>query len=314
MFDIGLIILDFRCTFVQDMLERKWRSYLKEQVSLTAGMHDVGSYWNVEKTPSSVLSRKVADLVNMLTPSIRLILMIRNPTVRALSAFVMYTRHINNFNAFKTTWDVNDAMYSSYVIRNLNTGEVKFAKFGGVGGTIAKRSQLKFIDRNSTDRWRFISFPPSPQDFHDFLLTNRNITDKYGPFHFDSRQSRVVQEGYYVRYIRKWLEVFPSRQFLVIPMESLWNNETIENMNFLQRKLGIPLFDYKKVTYFDKETKRYELQSASTHLLWSIFNVGSDAVSMLPQSRKLLDDLYCKSNQQLKRMIPELNLKGYSCI
>ena len=294
------------------MLEQKWRNYLKEQVPIPGGLENVGKYWNLEKTPSSILSRQVANWVHAVTPSIRLMVMIRNPTARALSAFVMYTRHINNYNEFAATWNVKKIMYSTFVMRHLTTGQVKFAKKGGTGGELVRESHLKTTDKG-TGPWKYIGFPPSPQDFHDFLLTNQNITKKYGPFHFDSRESRVVQEGYYSRFVHQWLEVFPRDQFLLIPMESLWNNRTIENLNVLQQKLGIPLFDYKKVTYFDKATRRYELQSASTQLLWAVFNTGNRVVTMLPESKLLLDDLYCKSNQQLKRMMPASELRGYSC-
>jgi hypothetical protein len=297
---------------MKDMLEKKWRDYLKEQADIPGGSSNVGKYWNFEKTPSSILSKQVADWVRAITPSIRLLVMIRNPTARALSAFVMYTRHINNFNEFSSTWNVKKAMYSSFVIRNIKTGEVKFAKRGGVRGDVVTEAQLKTLDRG-TGPWRYIGFPPSPQDFHDFLLTNRNISQKYGEWKFDSRESRVVQEGFYAKFINNWKEVFPSKQFLLIPMESFWNNRTIENLNILQKKLGIPNFDYRKVTYFDRTTNRYELQSASTFVLWSMFNTGNNVITMLPESKKLLDDLYCKSNQQLKQMMPDSRLKGYSC-
>lgn len=294
------------------MLEQKWRTYLKEQVTIPGGIKNIGNYWNFEKTPSSILSRQVADWVHAVTPSIRLLVMVRNPTARALSAFVMYTRHINNFNDFAATWNVKKIMYSSFVIRHLRTGQVKFAKRGGVGGEAVTEAQLKTTDKG-TGPWQYISYPPTAQDFHDFLLTNQNITKKYGHFHFDSRESRVVQEGYYARFITQWLKVFPSQQFLLIPMERLWNNRTLANLNILQQMLRIPIFDYRKVTYLDKTTGRHELQSASTYFLWTLFNTGNDVITMLPESKKLLDDLYCDSNRLLQRMVSGSELKGYSC-
>ena len=104
---------------------------MKEQLPIPGGLKGVGKYWNYEKTPSSILRRDVANWVNIVTPKIRLIIMIRNPTYRALSAFMMYTRHVNNYNEFSATWNIDNVMFSSYVIRNLNTGQVKFAKKGG---------------------------------------------------------------------------------------------------------------------------------------------------------------------------------------
>jgi hypothetical protein len=289
-----------------------WKKYLQEQLPVPGGINNVGKYWNYEKTPSSILSTEVPNLVNIITPMMKLIVMVRNPTLRALSAFVMYTRHVNNYNEFSATWDIDKIMYSSYVIRNINTGQVKFAKKGGNGGDIATQEQLKRYDRG-VGPWRYISYPPSPQDFHDFIMTNRNMSERYGQFHFNCRESRVIQEGFYAKFMNNWLDVFPRHQFLVIPMESLWNKNTIANLNALQRKLGIPVFDYSKVTYVDKKTNRHELKSASTYFLWQMFNTGNDVIKMLPESKQYLDDMYCESNRHLKRMLPSSSLKGYSC-
>lgn len=297
---------------MQESLRDRWRAYLREQLPTPGGLGGVGKYWVYEKTPSSILSRDVASYVNTLTPSIRLIVMIRDPAARALSAFVMYTRHINDFNEFSATWNVDKVMYRSLVIKNVITGEVKFARKGGNGGELAGEDQLKKSDRTAGP-WRYISFPPSAQDFHDFLLTNRNISEKHGQFHFSSRESRVVQEGFYAKYLTAWAEVFPPHQLLVVPMEALWNRNTIDSMNALQMKLGIPLFDYRKVTYVDPATNRFELKSVSTYFLWKMFNTGSSVVRMLPESREYLDALYCESNRHLKRMLPGASLKGYSC-
>ena len=77
--------------------------------------------------------------------------------------------------------------------------------------------------------------------------------------------------------------------------------------------MGIPVFDYRKVTTFDEDTKRYELSSASTFFLDKLFNTGDKVLPMLPESKKLLDNIYCESNRELKQMVGGSYLKGYSC-
>jgi hypothetical protein len=298
---------------LQENLALKWREYLQEQLPIPGGTRNVGKYWNYEKTPSSILRREVASWVNIVTPSVKLVVMIRNPAPRALSAFVMYTRHVNDYNEFSATWDLDKVMYSSLVVRHVVTGQVRFAKSGGQGGEVATAAQMKHSEKDPGP-WRYVAFPPSAQDFHAFLMTSKNISDRHGQFHYSSRESRVVQEGFYARYLQAWLEVFPAQQLLVVPMEDLWNARTIENLNTLQRRLRVPVFDYRKVTYVDKDTKRYELKSASTYFLWKMFNTGDSAVKMLPESRQYLDDLYCQSNRDLARMLPGTDLKGYACV
>ena len=77
--------------------------------------------------------------------------------------------------------------------------------------------------------------------------------------------------------------------------------------------MGIPVFDYKRVTTYDADSKRYELNSASTYFLDKLFNTGDKVLPMLPESKQLLDELYCESNRELKTMVGGSLLKGYSC-
>lgn len=203
-------------------------------------------------------------------------------------------------------------------MRNLKTGVVKFAITGGEGGSMVPRSHLPHGDQASDqlahiDQWKYVSFPPNPQDFHDFLLHDRNFSYAEGGPQFNYRQRRILLEGHYAKFIKAWQTQFPSQHFLVIPMERLWNKNTMGNLNTLQRKMGIPVFDYKKVTTFDSEMKRFELKSASTFFLDKLFNTGDKILPMLPESKKLLDTEYCASNRELKKLVGGSYLKGYSC-
>lgn len=245
-------------------------------------------------------------------PSIRLIVMVRNPTKRAYSAFAMYTQMVSYYD-FKDSWNLAHLKYNSLVMRNLDTGVVKFAIEGGPGGSIVPKSHLPREDVILNQRWKYISFPPDPQDFHDFLLHDRNFSYRSGGPQFNYRQRRIVMEGYYAQYIKEWQAHFPTEHFLIVPMETLWNSNTMQNLNILQAKMGIPIFDYRKVTTFDEETKRYELNSASTYFLEKLFNTGGKIQPMLQESKKLLDELYCESNRNLKGMLGGNYIKGYSC-
>jgi hypothetical protein len=282
--------------------------------TLPDGKKSIGKYWTYEKTPSYILNLNVAKNLRSIMPNIRLIVMVRNPAKRAYSAFAMYTQMVDYYS-MKDTWNLAHLRYNSLVMRNLETGVVKFAISGGPGGSMVPEENLPRGDKHllTSQKWRYISFPPDPQDFHDFLLHDRNFSYAAGGPQFNYRQRRIILEGYYSKFIKQWQLQFPTQHFLIIPMERLWNHETMENLNTLQRKMGIPVFDYRKVTTFDEDTKRYELSSASTFFLDKLFNTGDKVLPMLPESKKLLDNIYCESNRELKQMVGGSYLKGYSC-
>ena len=297
-------------------MENRWRGYMSNIPPLPDGKKSIGKYWSYEKTPSYILNLNVAKNLRSIMPNIRLIVMVRNPAKRAYSAFAMYTQMVDYYS-MKNTWNLAHLKYNSLVMRNLLTGVVKFAITGGVGGSMVPQDHLPLGDQTGTavEHWKYVSFPPNPQDFHDFLLHDRNFTYAEGPSgtQFNYRQRRIILEGFYAKFIQEWQTQFPTQHFLIIPMERLWNKHTMENLNTLQQKMGIPVFDYRKVTTFDNEMKRYELSSASTYFLDMLFNTGDKILPMLPESKTLLDDLYCESNRALKAMVGGSLLKGYSC-
>ena len=278
------------------------------------GKKGIGKYWSYEKTPSYILNLNVAKNLRSVMPDIRLIIMVRNPVKRAYSAFAMYTQMVDYYS-MKSTWNLAHLKYNSLVMRNMATGVVKFAIHGGPGGSKVPRDHLPHQDQylSNNEEWKYVSFPPDPQDFHDFLLHDRNFSYVEGGPQFNYRQRRIILEGYYARFIKEWQTQFPTEHILIIPMERLWNKNTMENLNTLQRKMGIPVFDYRKVTTFDEEMKRYELFSASTYFIDKLFNTGDKIKPMLPESKQLLDDLYCESNKDLKVMVGGSDLRGYSC-
>mmetsp|Transcript_32696 Transcript_32696/g.70495 ORF Transcript_32696/g.70495 Transcript_32696/m.70495 type:complete len:88 (-) Transcript_32696:487-750(-) len=82
----------------------------------------------------------------------------------------------------------------------------------------------------------------------------------------------------------------------------------------LQRRLGLPLYDYSKVTYRDKGG-RVRLRSVAADALdLANFHTSGQILPMLPETQHILDTLYCDSNRQLQQLMGGQKLpRGYAC-
>jgi len=144
------------------------------------------------------------------------------------------------------------------------------------------------------------------------------------------RGERILTAGLYGPYIEQWLKYFPPHNLIVIPSEDFFvapNNTNDDlraaarNMAHLQQVLELlPRVDYNKLLTRDPHTGRVELSgffgfSLETFLNGKFNSNGgnsngnsngknnkSSSSPMLPQTKKLLDEFYCDSNRQLKRL------------
>jgi len=152
----------------------------------------------------------------------------------------------------------------------------------------------------------------------------------------NGRDMRILTGGLYGPYIEQWLKHFPPQNLVVIPSEDFFApNEVVRSMTHLQEVLGLPFMDYQTLLKRDPQSGRVEVTGSIGTFLNRQFN-SNDAVAigagaagsveksssspsrMLPQTKDYLDDFYCESNRQLKRLTGDnryslTKLDGYSC-
>jgi ubiquitin len=293
--------------------ETDWYHYLKRLPKIPGGAKNVGKYFVVDKSPDNVLAAKTARVSAALLPNARFVVMLRNPTHRAYSMFAMYTRIYQ--------WDIK-AITTSYIVKHTETGSVRYSQFSGPGGSVVpvEKRPSKYAGAGFTGEWKYIAFPPSPQDFHSYVNYSMFMfkgRTKIGPSNWlpvlTNRQGRILFQGIYHDIIQQWLPYFSKKQIIAIPMENLWTENVIENFNLLQKSLGLPVYDYKKVTSYDRTTKKYSLKSSGADAMKLAFNTGDGVEPMLRETELILDEAYCESNRKLRKLLGGAPLKGYSC-
>lgn len=280
----------------EDELNLQWIDYPKKVLPKTPGGNDgLGVYWTMDKNSGLTTNLKEIKYTSTLVPSARIVLLTRNPTARAYSQFLMYTSH--TLSLFHKT---------CFFAKNTVTEDVEFIYQGGRPGTKVSPNISP-----TDDEWRFLKFPINPKDFDTWI---RKQIQNQGKNLFDtSRKKRVLGEGLYSEYLKGIAQYFPPEQIIVIPKELFFTSNIYENMNDLQRVLGLPVFDYSKITKKNKKNGQYEIQSIREYFN-RVFNTFSARSSpMLDSTKKILDEYYCEYNMELSRMLGGRALPGYSC-
>jgi hypothetical protein len=283
-------------------LEEQWRPYLQSLPAIPGGESGgLGNFWTFEKSPSYAVSFKAPRIASALVPNTRLLAVTRNPTRRAYSMFLMFTNHYKGIsNAIR-----NQPV--SFFVKNVVTGDVRCVTEPGLGGDLVPEGLAA-----TTDEWRFLSYPPDPKDFDVWV---RHATEELKlPKPYDtSRSHRIIFGGFYSHYLKNWLKYFPQENFVVIPSEQFFTEDVSGSLERLQTVLGLPVFDYSTITTKNQHSGRIEIDSPAFSLN-SFVNNYQHVPPMLDSTRQLLDDFYCKSNEELSRMLGGNEaLPGYSC-
>jgi hypothetical protein len=315
-----------------------WHDYIKTLPKVPKSHRE--KIWVLEKSPFYSLSPFAPQALSKLVPSARMIFVTRNPTSRAYSMFLMYTRH------FPDTTSAILQRPKSYFVKNPRTGDVRYIADGfrdfhprrqkfpklppRAGGTTTRLScaghcsggtlNVKTIELNVTvseDEWVYLSYPPDPQDFHRFIV---RAISKHDPTKIflqkQGRNQRILTGGLYGPYLDHWRQYFPSQNLIVIPSEEFSHEDNIfDSMDVLQHMLGLPFFDYRTIVKRNTKTNRHEISgSLGTYLNNQINSYGQLSHPMRPETKKLVDDFYCKSNLRLAELLGNRSLpEGYWC-
>jgi hypothetical protein len=304
-------------------LDTKWHEYLPFLPKLPSSQ--IGKVWTFEKSPAYVTNPWAPEALSALVPDARLLIVTRNPTIRAYSMFLMYTRHYPNAGSAIRHQPV------SFFVKNIESGDVRYIRDGfrtkankrkkplslptGVGGSLVPTDMAP-----THDEWRYLSYPPDPRDFDNFI---RHIVRKHknkafkNPFYLDRqpRDQRILTGGLYSTYLKEWLGHFESKNFVILPSEDFFApDRALESLVKLQQLLGLPVFDYSTIVSRNPKTSRYEIPSSVGTMLNNVLNayVGA-SVPMLNKTKEILDGFYCSSNRELSGFLGNRSLPGYSC-
>jgi hypothetical protein len=206
-------------------------------------------------------------------------------------------------------------------------------------------------DPDPEDFHRYIKYAISKHNKSNRIIDNfssKNMTNKKNlpPHHtsdsasthlpflqkMSDRGARILTGGLYGLYIEQWMRHFPPTSLIVIPSEDFFApNKVVRSMTHLQQVLGLPIIDYQTLLKKNPQSNRYEMPGSIGTILNRHFNsnnvvtrssrfdkLSSLSSNMLPQTKDLLDDFYCESNQQLKRLTNKnryslTKLGDYSC-
>lgn len=271
-------------------LDLAWHKYLEQLPSTT---QPLGSFFVYETSPGYINNLKDGQAMSQVIPSAKLLLLLRNPVDRAYSHFCMYTKHYLGATSAILTGPV------SFFVRHGDevdyVGDVGIVP--GPGGSYHNAS------------FRYVDFPPQPEDFDRYVRKKlQTISDDISDH---SRGSRILGPGRYSSYLKAWNEYYDRQQMIVIPNEIFFEPaKVVDNMAKLQRRLGLPLFDYN--TVLDKRGKWAESSSLWSTLLRTFhFNLGAEP--MLNSTRILLNEYYCPFNKELRELLGNRRLPGYAC-
>lgn len=285
-------------------VETEWRQYLRSLPRIPGGKGSVSKYWTFDKSPGYATNIQAAQAAARLIPNARLLFLTRNPTQRAYSFFLMLTNHYVR------------GQKVSYFAKSDVTGGVVYVRPPGKGGALVPDGVIgskSKSNNNKTDiKWRYLSYPPDPSDFHNWVehaiakaKTNLRL-DHQG------RPNRILQGGIYAEYLKKWLTYFPMEQFIIVPTES-FHKDTLNSMNQLQAMMRLPTFDYSSIAKKDEKSGRVDIPASLGTTLNSFINSYKPQKPMLDTTRYLLNEFYCESNRKLTQMLGGRALPGYSC-
>lgn len=108
----------------------------------------------------------------------------------------------------------------------------------------------------------------------------------------------ILPRGFYACQLERWLSLFPKRQLLVLIFERFVASRqaTLRAVAQIESYLGLDSFDYEtsfKVALVEKLYAAMPSRQAAYQ-------------PMLPETKQILDDVYCEPNRNLLRLFPDL--------
>lgn len=147
-----------------------------------------------------------------------------------------------------------------------------------------------------------LRYPCSPDDFeslvrHDVAL-RRNVSVCEWSYNAGRGDAGIVARGFYACQLERWLRLFPPSQLLVLVFERFVQSRqaTLDAVHAVEVHLGLEAFDYDA-----------SLRVALVERLYAATPSRLGAYApMRDHTRRFLDDLYCRPNQRLVALLPDL--------
>jgi len=253
-------------------VKREWKDYVQVP-GFRLSSEDLESISVFEKTPNyfdgkgKQIWSRVPETIHRVLPSGKFIVMLRNPTSRAYSAF------------------------------NMKAGQPKKSRY------LRRIQELRadptpFVQRRYRRRVRMLKKGITPPCFSDLVshhleLEQGKTTQKLPP-----RYRNIFSRGCYVQSLRKWMELFSPDQLYVNTLEN-WIQHPFDVMNDIQEFLSLDPIDYSQIA---RQNKRgfwviKGRPSKGNQKPYPPMNV---------EDREALDAYYKPWNKLLKAMLPDV--------
>mmetsp|Transcript_16422 Transcript_16422/g.53463 ORF Transcript_16422/g.53463 Transcript_16422/m.53463 type:complete len:350 (-) Transcript_16422:80-1129(-) len=263
----------------------QWRTYLRRYPAAVPGGE---ARLVFDKSPNYLVNPIVPEILGALAPSLKLLVMLRNPTRRAYSHFQHDCRNGRLFAE-----DLGRRIVRRSEKKNTNDG----------GG---QSQSLRLRRKEEKKRGRPLAFPCAPRDFdrmilHDVADARRRFNATEATWLCDwtlnggRGDSGFVPRGLYACHLRRWLDVFPRAQLLPLIFEDFvaTRRATLRAVADVEAFLGVPPFDYE-TSFKVALVERFYAALPSR---------GSTYDPILETTASYLDALYCQPNRDLRDLL-----------
>eukprot|EP00039_Didymoeca_costata_P015195 m.254472 g.254472 ORF g.254472 m.254472 type:complete len:528 (-) comp16172_c0_seq1:46-1629(-) len=259
-----------------------WRGYLDHFPPMTSWQ--VRTQYTFEKTPNyfEMPLERITRLQNYF-PSIKLLLILRDPVTRIYSWFNMCCNTTSTTIGTKGFVEILEGRYR-----------------GQIWGVHAFPSSTRLLVGDMKVLWRRASC--SPETFEKFILLKEYSTDdvvipweriQAGP---KSGVADALRRGQYASRLSLWFQVFPRRQFHIMTMDDTLQ-KPCDTMHEIERFLGIPRYN------FEKHVRHITMPNGKTTVVME----GSGQSKALHQQKATVQDMTTRSRRALERFYAPWN-------
>ena len=215
-----------------------WRGYLDRFPAQKAASRH--TQYSFEKTPEYIkMTQSRIFRLRKVMPSLRFLLIVREPVSRTYSWYNMACMAIND-----TKKETPGARGFAEILDGPYTGEI-----WAIRGKVEKF--LGLTEPRTKPKYKWKPLGCSATIFDRYILQALNTTNKEVPILQRSgtvdraSASGPLERGQYASQLAKWMQVYPKAQFHVVTMNELLQ-DSAKTMAEIESFLGIPHFPYSK--------------------------------------------------------------------
>ena len=259
-----------------------WRAYLALYPPART-LDEADRVLTFDKSPNYLPNAIVPAVLARLAPSLKLVVMLRDPTKRAYSHLQHECRN------GRLRRDKHGALYRSTCVGERahdcgpKTSRVAFPAAPGDFQALVD-AELAAHPAPSSSSSSSSSSSPSSDAAEDWTCAWARGKDGRG-------DSNVIPRGFYDCQINRWLAFYPKRQLKALIFEEFLasTQATLDAVRAVEDFVGVPNFDYAASPKVAAVQKLYA----------AVPSRGGNYAPMLPKTKQALDALYCDPNMAL---------------